>query len=270
MTAKDAFGDRVGHPATDLGELGVVLADDDEDRHRELAEPRPQRCLGAGAGETQARREAGRGVREAGLDVGVRAVEAGEQRLRQPAIDEGGDSDALDLVGQLVVGGAARRAFPLVLDPWCRPDQHQPIDELRRCEGEVQAQAPAHRVADVRGAPALRGEHRRAGGEVGANVAAVAVARGVECHDVDVGAEARRQSRNRRPPAARRLREAVDEDDSVSVHTRHRRRSRRRGTRCRRRVVARAPLGAPWRRTGGAPGRTPPDPGRPGSPTGDR
>ncbi len=122
---------------------------------------------------------------------------------------------------------AARRvvAFAVVLDARRGADQHEPIDEMRRCEGEVQAQASAHRVADVRRPPALDPEHRRAGGQVGSNVAPVAVAGCVERHDLDVGTERGRESRHGRPPAPGSLREAVDEDDPISVHTRRRARA---------------------------------------------
>ena len=50
-------------------------------------------------------------------------------------------------------------------------DEHEPLDEVRVGEREVQAQAPAHRVADVRRPAAGRGEQRGAVDEVGADVA---------------------------------------------------------------------------------------------------
>ncbi len=138
------------------------------------------------------------------------------------SVEERVDSDALDLVGERVVRGAASVAFAVVLDARRGADQHQPIDEVRRCEGEVQAQPSAHRVADVRRPPALDAEHRRAGGKVGSNVGPVAVAGRVERDDLDVGTERGRESRHGRPPAPGGLREAVDEDDPISASRRRR------------------------------------------------
>ena len=45
----------------------------------------------------------------------------------------------------------ARRAQPLVVvfDPGGRPDEDQPIDELRMGECGVQRDSSAHRVADI-------------------------------------------------------------------------------------------------------------------------
>src|SRR5829696_5725156 len=50
---------------------GVAGAGDEEHRHVEIGQPRPQRLLGAGAGEAQAGGEAGEGVAAAVVEVGI-------------------------------------------------------------------------------------------------------------------------------------------------------------------------------------------------------
>ena len=93
--------------------------------------------------------------------------ECGEHRLGQPAVEEGVDAVALDGCCKCIVSGAAGRALVVVLDARRGADEHEPLDEVRAGEREVEAEPAAHRVADVAW-PRRRGaEHAGAGDEVG-------------------------------------------------------------------------------------------------------
>ena len=88
--------------------------------------------------------------------------EPGEQGLGQPLVEEGGDADLLDVVGQRVVGRPAGGPLVVVVDAAGGADQHQPLHQVGAGEGEVEGEAPAHRVADVGGGPAGVAEQQRA------------------------------------------------------------------------------------------------------------
>src|ERR1035437_4381397 len=130
-------------------ELQVALTDDDRHGHRQLPEPVPQRRHLPRADPAQDRGEGVRAV--AALVLARERVDlgriAGEQRLCAPALDEVLERDALQLVGQSMVGGTALDALCLVLDPRGARHEHEPRYALGSSQRDVQRDAPPQRVA---------------------------------------------------------------------------------------------------------------------------
>ena len=139
--------------------------DDEQHRHRELAQPRPVVGLRALPQRRELVRQTVDGVRGAAiLDPGRIARERREQRLREPALEERVDAVALDLVRQRLVTRASGGALGVVGDAGRRADEHEVVDELGPVERELEAEPAAHGVPDVGRAPALvaqrvRGRH---------------------------------------------------------------------------------------------------------------
>ncbi len=202
--------DRLAEAAGLGAELRVGPAGDDEHRHGEAVESVPQGVLGAGTGLAERLREALDGVlRPLGPELDV-VAEAGEEGLGQPGVDEGGDALALDPPRHgLVLGGAGDAGLPVV-DAARGADEHEAPDELRQRERQVEDEAPAHRVAEVGGFPALVGDEAGTGAEVGVERRAEAVARGVDAADLVVADEVVEHG----TPTVAVLREAVDQDES--------------------------------------------------------
>ena len=117
----------------------------------ELAEAVPQRPLGAGAGEAQAR---GQSVDGVGLAVGDRGRvvgQPGEHRLRQPAVDERRRRRSPRAVRPAARRRPARRARSAGSTmPGVALTSTSRLDHVGVVEGDVQGEASAHRVADVR------------------------------------------------------------------------------------------------------------------------
>jgi hypothetical protein len=208
-----AFPDRRRHLLCDGAELGVTLADHQRDGDRQLAEPAPQRLHHAGAQAAQSGREAGgRVAQTVGMGGGRDTrVLAGEQRLRAPLLGERLDADALDPLGQLLVGAAPRLALGRVGEAGAGADEHEPLHQPGLRQRGVERDPAAHRVADQRARAAGQRAHVRGAGRerCGPPLRGQAVAR-------EVGGEraiASAERRDRPPPALPRLREAVQEDD---------------------------------------------------------
>ncbi len=94
--------------------LGSSVTGDDQDWHLESGQPVPQRLLGAGPGQPQARRQPD-GVLAPPLGhPGDTGGDAGEERVGQPALQEGVDTILLDRRdrGRLSTEGRARRPVP--------------------------------------------------------------------------------------------------------------------------------------------------------------
>jgi hypothetical protein len=162
-------------------------------------------------------------------------------------VQEGLDAVALDRRGEVLVGPAPGGPVGGVVEAAGGADEHEPLHEVRPGQGEVEAEAPAHRVAHVRRAPAGAPEQVGAGDEIGVDVRGAAVAGRVDGHGLVVGPQRRREG----VPRAAGLGEPVDEDDAGSG-------ARRRGGEAVSRHV---------RRDGAGLGRRRPGPGRPGSTT---
>ena len=73
-----------------------------------------------------------------------------EQRLAAPALDERVERYARELLGEALLGGAARGALGWILDPGVRGHEHEPLHAPRRGERHVQRNPSAHRVAAQR------------------------------------------------------------------------------------------------------------------------
>ena len=147
--------------------------------------------------------------------------ESGEQRLPQPGVEERLEPVALQPSRHRLVGPPPLGPLGRVVDAGRRADQHEPPHELGHAEGEVQAVAPAHRVAEVRGRPALVGDEAGPGAQSGGDLGRAPVAGGVDPDDLVVGGEVV----GHRPPAAPGLGEAVDQHDAgpgaVSLRPQH-------------------------------------------------
>ena len=214
-------GQRVGHPLGERPELRVALADDQRHGDRQLREAVPQRLHDACAEAAQRGGEAGGRLREAHLARvgGDERRLIGEQRQRGPVRGERLDPLPLDALRERIVGGAAGVALHGVGDAGRRADEDQARDAVGRGERKCERDPAAHRVAGERGAGGHHGEHvgvdRR---EVDrSQLRRVAMA-------ADVGREraiAFAERRDRRPPAAARLREAVEQDDRLERHPPH-------------------------------------------------
>ncbi len=142
------------------GEFLVELAGDRDHRHLELTETIPEGSLGSGARASKARGEARRRVAGALVERGRTLVEAGEHRLCEPLAEEALDADRgsaarrrSELVGQLVVGHAAGAALDRIVEAGGTRDEDERGDRLGMGQGRVEAEAGAHRVADVAAAP---------------------------------------------------------------------------------------------------------------------
>ena len=127
----------------------VVLAGEDEHRHREVREVVPERDLTPGAEVAQGGRQS-RGVigQPFGALVRLRR-QRGEQRLGQPLVEERVEPDRLEVVGQLVVGSSASLPFVAVLDAGVGADEDEGGDQVGLGEGQVQGHPTAEGVAEI-------------------------------------------------------------------------------------------------------------------------
>ena len=106
--------------------------------------------------------------------------QVGEQRQGQPVGEERGDAVVLQERGSAFVVGSPRSTVGIVVEAGGGADQDQPFDEVRSSDGEMQGEAAAHRVADVRRPLARAPEGRGAGGQVDVQRARLAVTGGVD------------------------------------------------------------------------------------------
>ena len=164
-----APGPMRGHQsAAEVGELRVPATGDDQDRLVECTQAVPQRLLGARPGHAEARGEACRRVAPALVDPVGRVGHPAEQRVGHPPVDERGDR----VLGRRAVPGieawarassAARRSARSsgILDAGGARHQDEAADQVRTGQRQVQAEACAHRVAEVVAPPSGRTEERR-------------------------------------------------------------------------------------------------------------
>ena len=178
-------GNLCRHPLGDRHELLVEGADDEKHRHRGRTQSGPQRVLGTGAGEAQARRQPGGGVLQTGCPLRRVVRQVGEQRRGQPLVEEGGDTSLLDLGRSLLVLDPADGALVVVVDAGRRADEDESLDEVGSGNGEVQCQAAPHRVPDVGGPLSGVAEQRGAGRKVDTQVRCLAVTRCVGRDDLE-------------------------------------------------------------------------------------
>ena len=204
------------HTTTQVAVLLVPLAGHDDHGHGQAVELVPPRSLRARPRVPEARREPGRMVGTPLGGTGRVRVEPGEERLGQPAVEEHVEGEAgsaargrVELVSQALVSLPAGGPLTVVVDTGRSRDQDQGGDQLGVGEGDVEAVAGAHGVADV-GAPAARlGHELRACDEVGVDGVRLAVPRQVEGDDLVIGSQVVCE----RPPHVPGLGEPVRQDD---------------------------------------------------------
>ena len=157
-------GTAPGHASADRDELRVALAGEDQDRHRQLAEALPQRTWAPVPARRRLADSPAAVLRRRSATSARGRAAAGEQRLGQPAVEEGVDAVALDARRRALVAArrAARSASSSMPGGGARPARA--ARPSGRASGAVQAEPPADRVADVRRRPDGVDEHVRARG----------------------------------------------------------------------------------------------------------
>ena len=192
-----------------------MLTGEHQRRNRDRREPTPERLLGAGPGRAQARGKPGCGVAQTIGAQGVLYVEPGEQRVRQPLVDEGLDTDLLDALGEPLVGRSSGGALGLVDDAGSCADQDEGTYLVGVTECSVQRDPAAHRVADIGGGSADLDEMVGTRPEIGiGRGGAVTMAGQIDRDRLDVG-ESGPQERLDVRPRPRGLGEAVRKDQSL-------------------------------------------------------
>ena len=187
---------RVHQPPAELGELGVPAAGHHQHRHGQLAAAVPQRLLGAGPGQPEARGEARRRVALAARrarwppsgtspNIGL----ATHRSTNAATVSSGGPA-----AGRVEPRrpaprrhAAGRPARPASSMPGGARHEDQSAHEVGAGQGQVEAEAGAHRVAEVVGRAARRrraARPRRPGRR--ATVGGAAVAGQVDRHELVV------------------------------------------------------------------------------------
>ena len=202
---------RVAEAAASAANFVSCAAGDDEHRHGEAVESVPQRVLGARAGLAERLGQALDGVLGP-LAPGTGRRRRGRRRAAGPARRRRSASTpvALEPLRHGLVLGGAGGARLRVVDAAGGADEHEPADELRQRERQVEHEAPAHRVAEVGGLAALVGDEAGTGAEAGVERRAAAVPRRVDAAHLVVGDEVVEH----RTPAVAVLGEAVDQHES--------------------------------------------------------
>ncbi len=131
-------GDASDETLTEFGELRVVFADEDEHRAVDLTEAVPERSLGARSRRPEAGGQTGCGVAEAVGSPGGCLGEPIEQRVGQPLVDECGNANLFDVIGEATVGAASSCAFVGIVDAGRGADQHQALDGVGMVKCSVQ------------------------------------------------------------------------------------------------------------------------------------
>lgn len=204
-----------GESGPELAELRVVLAGEHQRRRRDRPEPIPQRLLGPGSGRTQAGGESGRSVAQPVGAQGLLGAESGEQRVRQPFVDERLDTDLLDALCEPLVRRSPRSPVGVVVDAACRADQDESAHVVGVAERGVESDPTAHRVADIGRVSADADEVLGTCPEVGIDRRGrVAVAREVDREAVEV-VDAGTQQRLEVRPRPCGLGEPMGEDESL-------------------------------------------------------
>ena len=147
--------------------------------------------------------------------VGLLLAQVGEERSREPRLDEFGYARVagfIELRRERLVVLPAQPAIRLVLDARVRPDEDEPLHELRCLQRQLQAATSAERVPDVgRPAPRLPDERGRLGqARAGVGSRRAAVTRKIRGYDLGVGCELTCDP----APGRTRLGESVNEHDS--------------------------------------------------------
>ena len=191
-------------------ELGVVRAGDNEHGHPDATQPGPQRVLRSCSGLSKALGQSRDRVLPTFRTELHRLRETGEERLRQPGVEERIEAFALEPVGQRVVVAPALGACRFVVDATGAAHEHEPVHQLGVGEREMEHETCAHRIAEVGRVAALIGDEPGAGPQPGVEAGRAPMARRVDAHHLVIAY----QVRGDRSPAVAVLGEAVDEHDS--------------------------------------------------------
>ena len=150
--------------------------------------------------------------------------QASEQRLCQPFVDEGLDTDALDPVGEGGVGCDARLAIVSPLEPCRSADQYQSLDAGNAIARSGERVTCPHRIADVRTRPAE--SHEPGGGVLDAQpiISTESMPRHVEERHRRMVVQRLGDEVGTLVPVVVGLGEPVQEDESAIRHRRCRRR----------------------------------------------
>ncbi len=212
----DVRADSGDQPLGQRDVLRVERARDHQYGHVELAQPVPQRLLRAGAGEPEARGQSRRRVGQPGPAVSLLRRQCREEGLGQPLVDEALDPDLDEVISERVVCPVPRLALDGVVDAGARAHQHQPRHRVRTGQCRVQADAPAHRIADVGRVAPDRGHGAARVPQIGVHLGGRAMAGRVDQHQLVVGGQVVVDGR----PALGGLREPVHQHDPARARSR--------------------------------------------------
>lgn len=192
-----------------------MLPGEHQRRNRDRRESIPERLLGPGPGRAQARGEPGCGVAQTIGAQGVVLAESGEQRVRQPLVDERLDTDLLDALGEPLVSCPAGISLGVVDDAGSCADQDEGAHVGGVAQCGVERNSTTHRVADVGRGPADVDEMVGTRPEIGTGRGgAVTVAGEIDRDRLDVGETGLQQRLDVRPRPCG-LGEPVGEDQSL-------------------------------------------------------
>ena len=199
-------------------ELVVECPCHDQDRHLELSEAIPYRCLGAGPYGSQRGGQAAGRVGEARRPVSLLFGQVSEKWSLEPSLDElrhDRVAAPFELGCALFVSDLAEPAIRLVADARVRADDDEALDQVRRLECQMEAAPASERVADV--ARLSSRLTKSSGGLIepraGIGNRRAAVTGEIRCHDFKVAFKLARDAR----PRHARLGEPVNEHDRRSL-----------------------------------------------------
>ena len=155
-TSSVASGIADAHLRRDRLELRVALADHQRHRHRQLAQPVPDRWERPGAQTAERACEPGGSVPQpiAARRLRARCPAGRPTRASRPSAPRTlRCSSARARPATRSSASPTRLALRRIRESRAAADQHQPLDALRRPEREVQRQPAAHRVPDERERP---------------------------------------------------------------------------------------------------------------------
>jgi hypothetical protein len=213
----DAVRDEPGQSQRVHGEAVVVRSRQRQDGIGEASELIPQRFLGAGATQAQARSQAGCAVAEPlGALRCATQVQPLEHRSAQPCVKEALDvAGCLQLISKPLIGLAPELASRRVLNACGHADENDVAQWQVAGEADMQGDSGTKRVSE-KGTPLVAGlrpyhlSHepcRRR--KVGPHRSRIAVAGEIHRHQGARGCQRVRE----RTPESRRLREAVEEHE---------------------------------------------------------
>lgn len=209
---EDAVSNGAGEARGESGKAEVAGSGEGEHGGVNRREALPERLLGAGPGQPEARGEPGRGV---AAPLGqVRVPDPGEHGAGDPG-DQEGLQVALDRLGEELVTLPACGTGVGIVDAPGRAHEHEAAEARGVEQGEVERDASPQGVAEEVVVAVARGllEEGRALGEVGADLGGTSVPGKVDADELAILAEELAEA----PPEAPGLGEAVGQDEARAV-----------------------------------------------------